>query len=75
MRNSREHAFNYSACLIHARNDDDQFLFDSADGLRRYELTVASTIAQVNTPLRARVKLDDALKLMNPDGAEAFGPV
>jgi len=71
--NSREHTFNYSACLIHARNNDNQFLLDRSHGVGRHQLTMRSAL--VSAALRARVELDDALKLMDPDGAEALGSV
>ncbi|GAA4470100.1 hypothetical protein GCM10023170_086400 [Phytohabitans houttuyneae] len=73
MRNSREHALNYSACLIHTRNNDDQFLLDHTHGVGWHQLTMGSAL--VSAALRARVELDDALKLMDPDGAEALGSV
>ncbi|BCB82101.1 hypothetical protein GCM10022251_45460 [Phytohabitans flavus] len=70
MRNSREHTLNYSACLIHARNNDDQFLLDRSHRVGRHQLTMGSGL--VSAALRARVQLDDALKLMDPYGAEAL---
>ena len=47
MWNSREHALNHSACLVHARNDDDQFPFDRPDRIRRHDLAGPTVFGRV----------------------------
>ncbi|BCJ66885.1 hypothetical protein GCM10009779_25220 [Polymorphospora rubra] len=69
VRDPGEHTLDYPPCLIHARNDNDHLALDGADRIVRDDATAPGPRGIPG------VQLDNALKFVDANGAEAFGTV